>query len=208
MDLSIENRQQRLRWPCATALVMMLAAAPAFADGGRCDRPPPESSPWQSEMDNPCFKNPATFGRGERIVEHISCRRAGGCGTLTTTSRTCEQGNGFEQRTLTEGDGFGTGEVSQVVYDLGLKNLTVTRSRTNSSRVIIRNREMGNPKRPEVKLATNTGGCSPTNLQACASPFFVETRSETRNGVPVKPTAEPDTECKNRDGSKRGELDD
>jgi hypothetical protein len=36
----------------------------------------------------------------------------------------------------------------------------------------------------------------------------VTTKSETVNGVPTKPNAEPDMECKNRDGSRRGENDD
>jgi hypothetical protein len=204
------NEHQRgwLHWPCA-AILTLIAVTPALADDQRREE---TKENWFASMRNPCVKNPATMGRGDRIEETIQCDPAAnpnGCGVLRTETRSKDNGNGkTEQRTRTRGDGFGIGDVTMVRYSIALDNTTVIRTNRNDSRINVFNREMGHPQKTTTATGSTSGTCSPTNIAACASPFVVTTKSETRNGVPTKPDAEPDTECKNRDGSRRGENDD
>ena len=202
-----EPHRDWLKWPGA-ALIALTLAAPAFAHD---DERREASDPWPVFMRNPCVKNPATMGKGERGEEFIECDpnvNPNGCGTLRTETRSKQQGDKTEQRTRTRGDGFGRGNVTMVRYSVALDHTTVTRTRRTESRTTVFNREMGHPQKTTTPFGSTSGPCSPTNIPACASPFVVTTKSETVNGVPTKPNAEPDMECKNRDGSPRGENED
>jgi hypothetical protein len=192
-------------WPCA-AILALSSIAPAFADNDQTRQETKEN--WFALMNNPCVKNPApTNGKDDRIDETIECKpeaNPNGCGILRTETRTKDQGDKQEQRTRTRGDGFGIGNLTLVRYSIALDNTTVIRTRPGESRIKVFNREMGHPQKTTTPTGSSSGMCSPANLAACASPFVVTTKSETRNGVPIKPEAEPDVECKNRDGSPRG----
>lgn len=201
MQPGSEPHRAWLHWPCA-AILALITAAPALADNDQTRQETKEN--WFAVMRNPCVKNPATNGQGERVEEFIQCDPAvnpNGCGVLRTETRTKDQGDKQEQRTRTRGDGFGIGDVTLARYNIALDNTTVIRTRPSESRIKVFNREQGYPQQ-------TSGTCSPTNLRACASRFVVTTRSETRNGVPTKPDAEPDEKCKNRDGSNRGPNED
>lgn len=203
-----EPQRAWLKWPCAAFLPLILAA-PAFANGD--ERREETKENWFAEMRNPCVKNPATNGQGDRIEEFIQCdpnANPNGCGTLRTETRSKQQGDKTEQRTRTRGDGFGRGNVTLARYDIALDNTTVIRTRRNDTRVTIFNREMGHPEKTTTPFGSTSGSCSPLNVPACASPFVVTTKSETVNGIPTKPNSEPDLECRNRDGSLRGENQD
>jgi hypothetical protein len=204
-----ERRREWLHWPCA-AILAVISIAPAFAHNDN-ERREETKEQWFAFMRNPCVKNPATMGRGERTEEFIQCDpnlNPNGCGVLRTETRSKDHGNKTETRTRTRGDGFGIGDVTMVRYSIALDNTTVTRTQRSDTRISVFNREMGHPQRATLPMGSTGGTCSPLNISACASPFVVTTKSETRNGVPTKPNAEPDVECKNRDGSKRHEDDD
>lgn len=197
-----EPERAWLHWPCA-AILALISVAPAFADDQRREE---TKENWFAFMRNPCVKNPVTNGQGDRIEEFIQCDpnvNPNGCGVLRTETRTKDQGDKQEQRIRTRGDGFGIGDVTLVRYSIALDNTTVTRTRPGESRIKVFNREMGHPQKTTTPTGSTSGMCSPINISACASPFVVTTKSETRNGVPTKPDAEPDMECKNRDGSLR-----
>ena len=201
MHSGSEPERSWLHWPCA-AILALSSIAPAFADNDQTRQETNEQ--WFANMRNPCVKNPATMGEGDRIEEFIQCDpnvNPNGCGILRTETRTKDQGDKQEQRTRTRGDGFGIGDVTLVRYNIALDNTTVIRTRPGESRIKIFNREQGQPQK-------FPGTCSPTNIRACASRFVVTTRSETRNGVPIKPDATPDEHCSNRDGSPRGPNED
>ena len=209
MQSGSEPPRAWLHWPCA-AILALITAAPALAHTDDQRREETKEN-WFAFMRNPCVKNPATMGRGERVEEFIQCDPAAnpnGCGTLRTETRSKQHGDKTEQRTRTRGDGFGTGDVTLVRYSIALDNTTVTRTKRSDTRTTIFNREMGHPQKTTTATGSTSGTCSPLNIAACASPFVVTTKSETVNGVPTKPNAEPDMECKNRDGSRRGENDD
>ena len=209
MNSESAHHRAWLKWPCAASLAITLTA-PAYAhDDERREKA--ERTPWDTTgMENPCVKNPLTDGKGERISEQMVCDSppegsppTRNCGKISTETRTQRNGNGFEQRTRTRGDGFGRGDFTQVRYSLALDNTTVTRTKREDTRQIIFNREMGHPQKTTLPFGSTSGTCSPTNTQACASPFVVTTKTETVNGVPVRPEPEVDRECKNRDGSLR-----
>lgn len=209
MQQSHSNPGAPARWPCAAALALMLLAPSAFAHDDNERREETTKEDWFTFMRNPCVKNPATNGQGERIEEFIQCDNpTGACGTLRTETRTTQKGDKSEQRVRTRGEGFGRGDVTLARYDIRLDNTTVTRTKRNDTRTTIFNREMGHPEKTTLPFGSTSGTCSPANVAACASPFVVTTKSETRNGTPVRPEAEPDMECKNRDGSKRQEHED
>lgn len=199
-----------LHWPCAAALALTLAAPVLAHDNER--REEAAKSPWDTTgMENPCVKNPLTNGKGERMSEQMVCE-TGACGTLRTETRTKGHGDKTEQRSRTRGDGFGTGDFTNVRYSLALDRTTVTRSKRGDTRTTIFNREMGQPQKGTVPFGTSQGSCSANpltfNPAACASPFVVTTKTEIVSGSPRPPETETDRECKNRDGSKRHEDDD
>lgn len=205
MEAASEAERAWRYWSCA-AILTLVSVAPAAADDQRREE---TKDDWFTSMRNPCVKNPATMGRGERTEETIQCDQPNGCGVLRTETRSKDNGNGkTEQRTRTRGDGFGIGSLTMVRYSVALDNTTVIRTNRNDSRITLFNREMGHPQKTTTTTGSSSGTCSLDNVAGCASPFVVTTKSETRNGVPTKPNAEPDTECKNRDGSRRGENDD
>lgn len=210
MQSSSGKTRARPHWPCAAALALILAAPPAFADDDEPERrETAEKSPWNtSEVVNPCVKNPATSGKGERLAENMRCE-TGNCGTLRTETRTKRSNGRTETRERTRGDGFGTGEIDNVRYSLALDHTVVTRTTKKDSRTVSFHREMGQPQRSTLPVS-GSSSCTPTSitLEGCASPFAVTTVSETNNGSPKPPRTFTDTECKNRDGSKRGENDD
>jgi hypothetical protein len=142
-------------------------------------------------MNNPCFRNPVD-PNGERIDEQVSCENPAGCGTQTTSQRTCTQGNRSEQRFLVKSEGFGTGQTSRVTYNLREENLTVIRSQNSQDRFLVRDRDKGVPTR--VDGVAGCGVVFPDNIAACAAPFTVVTVFETRNGTVVKNEG-PEPKC-------------
>jgi hypothetical protein len=197
-----DHHRAWFQWPCAAFLALTLAA-PAFAHDDDERREQAEKSPWNtSGMENPCVKNPVI--KDERMSEQMVCDSpTGNCGVIRTETRTKQQRDKFEQRQRTRGEGFGRGDFTQVRYSLALDNTLVTRSKRNDTRTVTFNREMGHPQKTTLPFGSTSGSCSSTNIQACASPFVVTIKTETRNGVPVTPEPEADRECKNRDGSDR-----
>jgi hypothetical protein len=217
MDRRSKQREGLYR-ACATALVVMFAAAPVFAndtEGKRYD----DRKPYYPDMRNPCTKDPATSGRtrcsdtNPELCDQITCDRPEGCGTQVVTTRTKPEKNGrSETRVRTQASGFGKGLPTTVTYRVATDNLTVTRMTPNAASFIIRNRDMGNPERPSLPLGMTAGSsCSALNPQGCASPFVVSTRSTTSfsaTGPVTRIEPEPDVSCKNKDGRDRHPDDD
>jgi hypothetical protein len=207
MDLCSKTRRERLHWPLASALVLMLAAAPAFGDDGeRRER----GDPYEPHLRNPCFKDPAFNGKKRcndmtQACETVDCDPAtnpNGCGTQRTTTKTSPAKDGrTETRMRREANGFGVGSISHVKYTVAEDDLTVFRTKAGTTRITVRNREQGDPQR-------RSGTCSVTNKAACASPFVTTIRTETVNGIPTRPETEPDEKCKNRDGRDRRDDED
>ena len=102
MQPGSEPHRAWLRWPCA-AILALITAAPALADNE--ERREETKENWFAFMRNPCVKNPATMGRGDRVEEFIQCDPAAnpnGCGTLRTETRNKQSGNKTEQRARSE----------------------------------------------------------------------------------------------------------
>jgi hypothetical protein len=221
MDRRSQQRKG-LYWACASALVLMFTAAPVFADdeGKRTE----EREPYFPEMRNPCTKDPVTMGRtrcsktNPEACEQITCDPAlhpYGCGSQVVTTRTKAEKNGrSETRTRTQASGFGEAVPTTVTYRVATDNLTVMRTTPNTTSIIVRNRDMGNPDRPALPVGMTAGsscsGAVPT--QACASPFVVATRNTVfinfANGSVTRVEPEPDVTCKNRDGRDRRDDED
>jgi hypothetical protein len=196
----------RLHWPCAAALSLILAAPVLAHDNER--REEAAKSPWDTTgMENPCVKNPLTNGKGERLSEQMRCE-TGACGTLRTETRTTGHGDKTEQRTRTRGDGFGTGDFTNVRYNLALDRTTVTRTKRSDTRMTIVNRELGQPVKTTLPTGSSSGPCTAANIPGCASPFVVTTKTEIVSGSPRPPETETKRSCENRDGSPRREWED
>jgi hypothetical protein len=99
MDQSRKKYRVGVVWPCATALALILAAAPLHADNNTTTT----QSPFTLDINNPCFP-----------IDHVHAD-----GTTTTTNRVIQGGNGnmeFRTRSQSRADGFGAPSGSQYRY--------------------------------------------------------------------------------------------
>jgi hypothetical protein len=199
MDLSSETRCARFGWPWTSALVLMLVAAPAYADEER--QATTEKSIYFPQMENPCFREPADNGE-TRSVETVGAPSEG---RLIVTTKTKHRGDFcIEERTHSRGKGFATGHRSLVKYDVFEDHLLVTRQHKRTTcRTVQRDRQMGHPREEMMRVGTD-GECSIDNPAACARPFVVTFFSDTGGGDPRMDT---DEKCRDRDGKERGDDD-
>ena len=185
---SSKTAHERGHWPCATALVLALAAASAYADD---ERRSTETTPVTISSRNPCFGPP------DPITDEHPGEPIEGPGTQQTTTRETIKPDGtMETRTQTKINGTPVGAVSAVKYLYDNDNRTNLRFRPNgATRFIVRNREEGIPMQRVGVTGQNV-------------PSFVVTTVEEQVFDPAVPannkaTFERDEKCRDKKGNDR-----
>jgi hypothetical protein len=182
MQPSSGNSRAWPHWPCAAALALIVAAPPAFANGGGGDQVERNSSQTDiaGPIENPCNSCTILFQ-----------------GTQKTQTRNTQKANGesefrFEQTTR----GEGPEDCSQVNYKVDETQRLNTRSNRKMERSEQHFRQRGNPQFPVVKTPANQ----------LAAGWLIEEKNETRQ-TPFSTRNERESEMKCRDRNGDG-IDD
>jgi hypothetical protein len=193
MNASSEVFGRRVQWPSLGALVLALAAVPAFADNDDDEeRRNKETTPVEIVSQNPCF-GPVDPATDEHPGEPIQ-----GPGTMTTDTREKIKRDGtMETRTRTKISGRPTGQISQVKYVYENDDTLNLRFRPNGAfRITRHTREEGVPEKPK----------SPVTGQNV--PSFVVTTVQEQEFDPLRPAKnknrfDQDTKCRDKKGKDR-----
>jgi hypothetical protein len=191
MDLSSKTRRERLHWPLPAAAVLVLAAAPAFADDGDRERKNTENTPVTITSTNPCF------GPADPVTKQHTGEPIEGPGTQQrTTKEKIKRDGTMETRTRTITSGRPVGDVSLVTYDYDNDNTVNLRFKPNgATKFISRTREEGIPERSR----SATGQPVPRFVVTIVD----ETVFDPANPAKNKTKFERDEKCRDKQGRDR-----